>query len=341
MEEPNIIRDLRVLREHFIPRRVVHRDGQLKTIRDNLKPVLKELPPRSMFLYGKPGTGKTCISRYVVEELKKHSSVLNSYINCWKDSSTFKVLYNILNDLGEVFSIHRKGMPTDELMETLEKKTKNDFCVVVLDELDRLEDKKFLYTLLEMENLGLVLISNRENIFYDVDPRLRSRLSSVENIEFPEYSKEEIKDILEDRTEWGLLPGVVETAQLRRIAAFASGDARTAIEVLRASAEKAENNGLERIPDDYVKETIFKTKPENRYMDRLNLHQKILLEIIKNHEELEPGTLYEKYGNKCREKKLEVKAKRTARKYLQEMESLGFINAKGEGRWRTYSPPKP
>ena len=68
-EENRIIKDARVLKEEFIPSRVLHREGQLDAIRNCLKPTLKEMEPRNIFIFGSPGTGKTCISRYVAEEL--------------------------------------------------------------------------------------------------------------------------------------------------------------------------------------------------------------------------------------------------------------------------------
>ena len=38
-DENRIIKDARVLKEHFIPSRVLHREGQLDSIRNCLKPM--------------------------------------------------------------------------------------------------------------------------------------------------------------------------------------------------------------------------------------------------------------------------------------------------------------
>ena len=182
-EQNTIIKDLRVLTEHFIPRRIIHRTGQLEAIRDNLKPLTEEQIPRSSFLYGPPGTGKTCISQYIVDELKAYSPVLSAYVNCWSYPSRFNILYNILQSLGHHF-IHRKGTPTDELIDLLKIKLKNKSCVIILDEADQLEDDKILYDLLEMDKICLILIANTENIFYSSEPRIRSRLQVTERINF-------------------------------------------------------------------------------------------------------------------------------------------------------------
>ena len=143
-EANTIIKDLRVLTEHFIPRRIIHRDGQLQAIRDNLKPLVEGEIPRNSFLSGPPGTGKTCMSQYVVDELKAYASTLSAYVNCWSYPSRFKILYNILQSLGHNF-LNRKGTPTDELIDILKNKVKTRPCVIILDEADQLEDEKILF----------------------------------------------------------------------------------------------------------------------------------------------------------------------------------------------------
>jgi orc1/cdc6 family replication initiation protein len=233
-EENRIIKDARVLKEHFIPSRVLHREGQLDSIRSCLSPITRDMEPRNIFVYGRPGTGKTCISRFVSEELSAHTaSVRNSYINCWECSSRFKILYSILQDMGLTLSVHRKGTPTDELLDVLRKRLEKDYCVIILDEVDKLEDDRVLYDLSGLQRSCLIMISNSETALHGADSRVRSRLASSEHTEFPAYGEGEILDILRDRAEWGMLPGAIKREQLRRIASSSGGDARIAIDTLR------------------------------------------------------------------------------------------------------------
>lgn len=342
-EDNKIIKNAQVLAEYFIPKRVLHRDGQLSTIRDNIKPMLKNRPSRNMMLMGNPGTGKTCISRYVVDEFKGHStSTLTSYINCWECASRFKVLYTILQKLGMVLNVHRKGTPTDELLEKLRKKTRENPFVIILDEADQLEDDKVLYDLLGLKNTCLILIANKPTLLYDIDPRIRSRLASLDNIEFPVYRTSEIVDILKDRREMGLVPGVIENSQLENIAESCEGDARVAIDVMKIVSEKAERDDLDNIPDEYIEKALPRARVSNRKKneERLNPYQKILLEHIKEDGKVDSGTLYREMVASAKEDGLKEIVSRTFRKYMDKLVRYGFVESSGSGRWRVYSIPK-
>ena len=339
MEGNQIIRDARVFTEHFIPRLISHRDPQLKAIRDALSGIINEQPPRNVFFYGNTGTGKTSVAKYVTEELSSHSSsILRSYVNCWLYPSRFKILYTILQDFGKLLNVHRKGTPTDELFDILERKARENFCVIILDEADQMEDGKILYDLMGLPNAGLVLISNSETAFYRMDSRVRSRLSSADNIEFPRYNKDELLEILKNRVEWGLIPGVIKNAQLERISGLSDGDARVAINILRIVSEEAERDGEEKIKDSYIERALQKAlkKDSTELLDSLNPHQKVLYDIIKEGKEVRPFDLYESYKNKCKEKGLETIVERTIRKYLEKMVRLGLVQTEGKDRWRVY-----
>jgi len=144
--EKRIVKDARVLEEHFILRRILHRNGQLEAMRNNLSPVLEGKRPRDMHLYGPPGAGKTCMARYLLEELdKKSGRVKTSYVNCFENSSRFRVLYEIVKDIGTVLSVHEKGTPTDEVLEKLKRLVDESFCVLILDEVDKLRETGVLY----------------------------------------------------------------------------------------------------------------------------------------------------------------------------------------------------
>jgi orc1/cdc6 family replication initiation protein len=341
MEENKVIKDLRVLSEEFIPSRIIHRDGQLKEIRDYLNPITNNQNPKNSFLYGSPGTGKTCISKYVVDELKKYSTVLNSYVNCWEYPSRFKILFNILQDLGETLSIHRKGTPTDELLDILKTKLEGKYCVIILDEVDQLESDKILYDLLQIPQIGLILISNSPHAFHDSDPRVRSRLTSLNTIPFNSYSPQEVFEILKDRSDWGLIPGSVKSSQLERIAMTSGGDARVAINILRSAAEEAENAFMDKIPDNHIEKAAPRVDKFGRekIIEKLNPYQKLILEIVAEKKKISSGELFKILKERIKKNKLNPIVDRTFRKYLEKMVKLNIISSSGEGRWRTYSLP--
>ncbi len=343
-EENMIIKDARVLKGQFIPSRVVHREGQLDTIRNCLKPIVKELDPRNMFLYGAPGTGKTCISMYVAEELAAHTaSVKSSYINCWECSSRFKILYSILQDMGHSLRAHRKGTPTDELLEGIKTRLKERFCVIILDEVDKLEDERVLYDLANISRVCLILISNTETALHRVDPRIRSRLASSEQIEFRTYSEGEILDILKDRREWGLLPGVISNEQLKRIASSCDGDSRVGINTLRIVAEDAENQDMEKIPDSLIDKALPKAMQGSaeRSMEMIPSHQRLLLEILGKGRPMDGGELFKEYARMAPKKGMPAIVDRTFRKYMERLIQVGLVTSEGNARWKIYSLKAP
>lgn len=323
------------MEEYFIPRRILHRNGQLEAMRDNLEPVLGGNRPRDMHLYGPPGAGKTCMARYLLDELDKQSTrVKTSYVNCFENSSRFRVLYEVVTDIGSPLSAHEKGTPTDEVLEKLRRLVDDNYCVLILDEVDKLREKDVLYSLARTPEIGLILISNRETALWNMDQRIRSSLACKKEIKFPKYTTNELVDILQDRVKWGLMPDSTRQEQLERIAMLAEGDARLAIDTLRIAAERSQDDEEDQIKNKYIENAVSKAqnKINSKTLDKLNKDQALLYEILKNEKEMKAGELHKKY----KEKTDDPKVNRTVRKYLQKLERLGLIKTEGKGRWRVY-----
>ncbi len=330
----NIIEDERVLTADFLPNRMVHRDSERQEIANALNPILEGGQPRTTLLYGPPGTGKSTMAEYVVEKLREHdSSVIYGSVNCWKNPSRFKVYYELLQDMGQRM-IHRTGTPTDELVEMFEEKVRSRPAVVILDEVDQIQDEKILYDMARYTRTGLIMIANQSNVFYDVDERIRSSLSSRKNIRFQAYTTEELLDILKDRKKWGLKPETISTAQLKKIAARSNGDARIAINSLRIAAEQAEEQDREKILDEDIDSAVPEAvkNDHSESLEKLNDDQRILYDIIKQEEDIKPRELYDRYREEAEEPKVE----RTLRNYLRKMENYRLIESTGKGTGTKY-----
>lgn len=331
-----VIKDARVLTEEFIPQEVVHRSSQVEVIENNLKPLLEGNKGRNMLIYGPTGVGKTCVTRYVLQELSSHVPDLKqSFVNCWTKDSNFKILYEVVQDLGSPLGLHRKGISTDDLLNKLEAiEQKHKKCVLVLDEVDQLEDDKLLYRLSQLPHLTLIFLANSETVFYDADPRVRSRLEGKDDLKFPKYSDAELEDILSDRAKWGLMPDALDRGQLKRIAIASKGDARKGITCLRIAAEAAEQED-ETIKDEHIRQALPRAEEEKKQdsVASLNPHQQILYQIIEEEKEVKPSKLYKRYEA---EREGDRVVRRTVRKYLKKMERYELIEKKGEGRWTSY-----
>ncbi len=64
-----MIRDARVLRAAFVPREVEHRDAEINHLSSVLEPITNDEPADTAIFTGPSGTGKTCISKFVTEQL--------------------------------------------------------------------------------------------------------------------------------------------------------------------------------------------------------------------------------------------------------------------------------
>lgn len=330
-----MIRDARVLQSDFVPREVEHRDAEVDALSSALEPVTRGDSAETTFLFGPSGTGKSCIARYALAQLRETViDVDTQYVNCWQHYTRFRALHRILDGVGQTRDVHRQSTATDELLERIYDYDGAAY-VVVLDEVDQLEDKRLLYDLYRTPGVSMVLIANRErDLFADLDERLTSRLRSSRRVQFNKYGIDELVAILSARAKWGFEPDAVDREQLARIADAAAGDARVAIAILRNAARVAEREELTTIPAHIVDEAVPEARAELRQkdLDGLSPHQRTLYEIIAEHGEIDPGELYGQY----REQVNEPKTNRTLRNYLRKMCHYNLVVAEGENRARTY-----
>lgn len=331
-----MITDARVLRDQFTPREVVHRDAEIQQLADNLEPIIDSGQAQNMLVHGPTGVGKTCITQHTLDKLQEEAlEVQWQYINCWENYNRFRVLYKALEGIGQTLDVHRQSTPTDELLTRLREYDKRPY-ILILDEVDQVEDTEVLYDLYSLEHVTLIMIANREeNVFYNMDDRVRSRLINSDRVRFNAYSHQALTDILSDRADWGLHPDAVSAEQLEQIATAADGDARVAIGILRNAARKADDTGADTITDEMITEAVPHAEQEIRQksVDKLSDHQKILYDIISDQDTIQPRDLYDAYEEEVDDPRSE----RMLRKYLNKMEHYNLINAEGDGRWRQYT----
>lgn len=330
-----MIQDARVLQPEFVPRDVTHRDGEVQYLSSTLEPILNDNPTEPAFLHGPSGVGKTCIARFTTERLRENVVELNTqYVNCWRHYKPFKALQKLLEGIGQAFDVHRQSTPLDVLVDRLNEYDGPPF-VVILDEVDQLEDKGLLYDLYRIPNITMLMIANKETeVFAELDDRVRSRLNNCTRIRFDPYSTDELTEILGDRVDWGLEPGIVTDEQVRFIADAAAGDARTAIGILRNAAKNAQQSGVDTITMSLIREAVPETQSEIRQadLDRLTRDQRTLYELIETAGEISPGDLIERYKSEVST----PKSRRSVRNYLAKMEHYNLIEGEGATRGRVY-----
>ena len=331
-----MIRDARVLRAGFVPREVEHRDAEVNHLSSVLEPITNGEPADTAIVTGPSGAGKTCISQFVTERLREEVlDVETTYVNCWRNYTRFRTLYQILDDLGATIDIHRQSTPHDELVDRLQQHD-GPRTVVILDEVDQLEDPSVIYDLHSLPQFAIICIANKEEeLFSRVDDRLVSRLRSSEHVRMDKYHDEQLYDILSARAKWGLDEDVITDDQLYRIADAAAGDARLAIGILRTAANTASREGHEWITDEMLIDAAEDARSQIRQksLDSLTPHQRVVYDVVRDHGPLGPSEIYEHYTGAVDDSR----TKRTIRTYLSKMAQYTLLEAKGTSRDREYS----
>jgi orc1/cdc6 family replication initiation protein len=329
-----MIQDARVLQDDHLPREIVHRHDEMSQLATALEPVVEGDRPQHALLTGPSGAGKTCIARATLDRLKEQVlDVHTAHVDCWLHPNDFRILYKLLESIGNTYDIHR-STPHDKLLERLTAIDKP--FLIVLDEADQIDDPDLLRRLYGIPRVTMILVTNHErDLFSPLDERLQSRLRSSDTIEFDQYTHDELTAILTDRVNWGLADGAVSRNQLDRIADAACGNARDAISILRSAARHAEQAGCEQIRAEDIDEAIPEAKAELRQksLDRLTADQLAIYEVLREADELMPKDITDAYKQRVED----PKSKRTVRKYLRKLEQYNLVESSGSGPSKVYT----
>lgn len=356
---PTLFRDRKVLWHSYVPDALPHREEQIMQIGSILASGLKGRRPSNIFVYGKPGTGKTAVTRYVLRELTAKFGELRLpfkavYLNCRNVDTDYRVLARICADLGR--KVPFTGLPTDEvhsrLVELLE--SQDLLTIIVLDEVDQLVRKSgddTLYKLTrinyELDNarVSLIGISNDLRFPEYLDPRVLSSLSE-EKVVFHPYTALQLQDILRRRAAVGFYEGVLEEpAVINLCAALAAreeGDARRALDLLRVAGEIAEREGSTRITVAHVEKARRSIERDTvlEVLRTLPIQQKLVLYaiyLLGKHKHPHPvtGEVQDVYGELCVRLGMDPLTQRRVSDLINDLDAMGVVNAKvvSKGRY--------
>jgi cell division control protein 6 len=345
------------MRPTYMPEILPHREKEINDLASILAPALRGETPSNVFIYGKTGTGKTAVSKFVGRELLKKGEAMNKkvhfiYINCEVVDTHYRVLQNIANHFIDEWSerIPFTGWPTDEVYNKLKSIMDRDggVAVIILDEVDKLKGDEALYNLsrintdLEKAKVSVIGISNDLKFTEFLDPRVKSSLGE-ENMIFYPYNANQLQDILKQRAELALKPGVLKEEVIPLCAALAAqehGDARRALDLLRISAELAEREGAKKITERHVRMAQNKIEIDRiiEVIRTLPIHSKlVLLSIVIGEVEhkreglpsvLTTGEVFGIYKDLCKKARLDSLTQRRIADLISELDMLGIINAR-------------
>ncbi|PIU09611.1 hypothetical protein COT30_03490 [Candidatus Micrarchaeota archaeon CG08_land_8_20_14_0_20_49_17] len=360
LSRPSIFRDRNVLSPHFIPDTLLHRDREIESIVRILAPSSKRMKPKSIFIYGKTGTGKTSTVKHIMKFSDQLCAIF-AYVNCRIYNSKYKVLQKV----GKTFigELDKTGFGLSHIYERLVAFAAGKQIIIILDEIDMVKDVDDLLYMLGRSNdeiidggITIIGISNSLSFKERLDARSKSSLYEDEMV-FAPYSASQIHDILKERSKIGFEPDVVQESALNLIAAISaqtSGDARYALRLLIRAGEVADSKRLKTVTDREVETARMNVEDDViiEAVSTLPEHQQILLLGLAtlttggssyaklggggegagaaNVDGIEPffmsGELYEQYAKTCNALGRQKRSARWYREYLTDLEMLGLIS---------------
>jgi len=250
-------------------------------------------------------------------------------------------------DLDGFEAVPMTGWPTDRVYNSFFDAVdyRERVVVIMLDEIDKLVEKSgddTLYNLSRMNNelersrVSIMGISNDLKFTDFLDPRVKSSLGE-EEIVFPPYDANQLRDILEYRAEVAFKEGALSDDVIPLCAAFAAqehGDARRALDLLRTAGELAERGQTDDVEEDHVRQAqekieldrvieVVRTLPQQ---SKLVLFAIILLEKQGVHN-INTGEVYNIYKRLCEEIDADVLTQRRVTDLISELDMLGIVNA--------------
>jgi cell division control protein 6 len=351
----NLFKDREVLRHDYIPDKLPHREDQIRLLGERVAPVLKDARCSNIFIYGKTGTGKTAVTKYVLSHLEAKAKQYGAqvkfcYVNCHVTGSVYRVFANLCQSVG--MSIPFTGLSVEEVFDrfrvTLD--TSRVLFIIVLDEIDALIKEKgdaFMYELtrinetLVKSRVSIIGISNDLRLKEFFDPRVFSSLSEEELV-FRPYDASELRNILLERSKLSFHEGVLTDSALSICSALAAaehGDARRALDLLRVAGEVAERQEAKNVTEMHVQQAE-KHIEHDRVVDALNnltLHSKLVLLSVYhlNKSSATTGEIYDVYSELCGEFGAGVLTQRRLGSLVTELDAMGLVNAKvvSKGRY--------
>lgn len=351
LKEARVFKDREVLRHDYVPYQLPHRREQIRYIGEILAPALKGSRCSNILIYGKTGTGKTAVVKYVLNKLVNKARefgdlVKACYVNCRSAGTEYRVL-SILCDalgakvpftglsVGEVFDRFKVGIDSHSFL-----------FIIVLDEIDALIKARgdlLLYELtrinetLRHSKTSIVGISNDLRFKEFLDPRVLSSLSEEETV-FSPYDATELQDILRDRAKSAFYDGVFYDRAISLCAALAAaehGDARRALDLLRVAGELSEREGSEAIVEDHVRRAEKRIEHDRitEALRNLPSHSKIVLFSVyllgkaKINSAI-TGDVYEIYCELCCQLRLTPLSQRRVSGLINELDVIGLLNSR-------------
>ncbi|MCL2688051.1 MAG: ORC1-type DNA replication protein, partial [Methanobrevibacter sp.] len=341
LHDETLFHNINAFNPDYMPENYNFRDSQMEGMAMAIRPALRDGRPVNAIIMGSCATGKTTAVKKVFEMVEKTSNkIYCCYINCQLHTSRFNIFAQIYKKLFG-FTPPETGIPANKIYEDIMKHLikENKALLVAFDDVDYLFQNnlinKIFYDILRAYEefpgvrTGLFGILSELEFRFALDRNVNTVFIPQE-IVFQPYNRSEILNILTDRAKAGFYPGVISDDILEEITDYAldNGDLRTGIDLLRVCGNIAEANASRTIEESHLEEAKSKTVSLKLVgiLDSLSEHEKILLKIIANNQNLKSGQLSKKFEKETN------RTYSTFNRTLKKLEFLRLIDTKLTGK---------
>ena len=310
MYESIIFKDRKKLSPRYLPKEISHREKQIdllvRTFLD-MKDDPDKFPLTVIQIIGPAGIGKT-------STVIKFSDILDNELR--KSKINIKIVYiNLKLQGGNKYAIYKyllsciapelpaQGLSAEEMLRQMLDYLilNNVYSIIILDEIDYLikisKEIGIIYDLTRLNEFdpskkcnvkGVIFIARSTEFYEKLD---EAELSSMGRayIEFPNYTIDQVSDILIRRSKDAFQDNVIGTDIIDWIAKIVvspivNGDIRYALDLLSYAGNLAESEGTEKVLLDHVKKInkqIYNGITDDDIKELSKLEIIILLGIIK------------------------------------------------------------
>ncbi len=351
LRRPSIFKDESKLDINFIPDKLPHRDKEISLLSQLFLGLITNPNSisRKILITGKTGIGKTATVKlfgFLLEKASKKRDINIKYVhvNCRKERTSYKVLIKLIQLIDNKFP--KRGYSSQDLLDILiEFLYRHDLHLLIgLDELSYLINKHedLIYSLTRInddtlkgdQRLSIIGIVRDISCLNNLD---NSTMSTLQRniINFKNYSKDQIYDILKYRADISLKKNVLPNKMLETISeiTFSSGDVRTGLNILWRSCKIAESKNLKYVNAECIRQGNQDLLPFSALdiLEYMNSQKRIfLLAIIKalnNSEQIEISfnDALKSYNVVCENLGLKPKSHSQVWNYLQEFKRENII----------------
>jgi cell division control protein 6 len=346
----------------FQPPNILHREKEMTEQREILNDIFRHTRPQHTMCFGDYGTGKTVLNKHLLVQLSLDAQqrgirIGSTYVKCGRNFDTeLKIIRKLLHSVNSPYAT--TGLSSVEYVGALEKECeKVDYWIVILDEVDKLVEKRnwetkdseadALFNLIsrDMPKISVIMITNSWNTISQLQANLDSATADTfrwKLINYRDYDAHQLGDILRKRFEIALRPTVYDEELINYIAGISASKgkrARGLILLAQRAAEIAQIQHHTKITLEDV-ETAEKEMQAQGPLDvviALPIPQREIVRLLfENHGKMS-STEFNKWYSDTLAPKLRLGNSRVTRfRTLQPLIDMGIVlqdlNGKGQGK---------